>query len=83
MRLKTRCAGAESRPLWYTALTATELALVVAGGVLYTAGAVVYALHAPNPWPRTFGYHEVFHAMVVLAAAAHLIAVALIAGRIG
>lgn len=65
------------------ALTATELALVVAGGVLYTAGAVVYALHAPNPWPRTFGYHEVFHAMVVLAAAAHLIAVALIAGRIG
>lgn len=64
-------------------LTGAELALVVAGGVLYTVGAVVYALHAPNPWPRTFGYHEVFHAMVVLAAGAHLVAVALIAGRVG
>ncbi|HEU5082330.1 MAG TPA: hemolysin III family protein [Acidimicrobiales bacterium] len=65
------------------ALTAGELVLVVAGGVLYTLGAVVYALHAPNPWPRTFGYHEVFHALVVLAAAAHLVTVSLIAGRLG
>lgn len=65
------------------ALTTGELGLVVAGGVLYTLGAVVYALHAPNPWPRTFGYHEVFHALVVLAAAAHLVAVSLIAGRLG
>lgn len=57
-------------------LTGTELALVVLGGVLYSVGAVVYALHAPNPWPATFGYHEVFHLLVVLAAAAHLAAVA-------
>lgn len=60
------------------ALTAPVLALVVAGGVLYTAGAVVYALHRPNPWPATFGYHEVFHALVVVAALAHLVAVALL-----
>lgn len=59
-------------------LTAVELGLVVAGGALYTLGALVYALHAPNPWPRTFGYHELFHSLVVLAAAAHFGAVALI-----
>ena len=58
------------------ALTGTELALVVLGGVLYSVGAAVYALHAPNPWPATFGYHELFHLLVVLAAAVHLAAVA-------
>jgi hemolysin III len=58
------------------ALTGSELALVVLGGVLYSVGAAVYALHAPNPWPATFGYHEVFHLLVVLAAAVHLAAVA-------
>lgn len=56
-------------------LTGTQLALVVLGGVLYSVGAVVYALHAPNPWPATFGYHELFHLLVVLAAAVHLAAV--------
>lgn len=57
------------------ALTGTELALVVLGGVLYSVGAAVYALHAPNPWPATFGYHELFHTMVVVAAAVHFAAV--------
>lgn len=56
-------------------LTGTQLLLVVLGGVLYSIGAGVYAAHAPNPWPATFGYHEVFHTMVVLAAAAHFAAV--------
>jgi hemolysin III len=41
------------------------------GGLLYTLGAVVYASERPNPWPRTFGYHEVFHAFVLAAAALH------------
>jgi hemolysin III len=53
--------------------------LVAAGGVLYTAGAVVYATQRPNPNPRVFGYHEVFHALVILAAAAHFAAVAFFA----
>jgi hemolysin III len=44
--------------------------------VLYTAGAVIYALRKPNPVPGVFGYHEVFHALVVIAAAAHFAAVA-------
>jgi hemolysin III len=49
----------------------TGTALVGLGGVLYTIGAVVYATRRPNPWPRTFGYHEVFHALVIAAAALH------------
>jgi hemolysin III len=50
--------------------------LLAAGGVLYTAGAIVYAAKRPNPWPRTFGFHEVFHLFVILAAAAHFAAMA-------
>ncbi|MET0304603.1 MAG: hemolysin III family protein [Solirubrobacterales bacterium] len=53
--------------------------LVAAGGLLYTVGAVVYATQRPNPSPRVFGYHEVFHALVILAAAAHFAAVAFFA----
>ena len=43
--------------------------LVVAGGMLYTAGAAVYALRRPDPVPAVFGYHEIFHALVIAAAA--------------
>lgn len=50
--------------------------LVVAGAVFYTAGAIVYATQRPDPNPRVFGYHEVFHALVIAAAAAHFAAVA-------
>jgi hemolysin III len=50
-------------------------ALVLAGGVLYTAGAIVYALRRPDPAPRVFGYHELFHALVVAAVACHYVAV--------
>jgi hemolysin III len=53
--------------------------LLAAGGLLYTAGAVVYATQRPNPNPRVFGYHEVFHLFVILAAAAHFAAVAFFA----
>jgi hemolysin III len=53
--------------------------LVAVGGLLYTVGAVVYATQRPNPNPRVFGYHEVFHALVILAAAAHFSAIAFFA----
>jgi hemolysin III len=53
--------------------------LVAAGGLLYTAGAVVYATQRPNPNPRVFGYHEVFHLLVIAAAAAHFAAIAFFA----
>ncbi len=44
------------------------LVFLVIGGVLYTIGAVVYALRRPDPNPEIFGYHEVFHAFVIAAA---------------
>lgn len=53
--------------------------LVALGGLLYTAGAVVYATQRPDPNPRVFGYHEVFHLFVIAAAAAHFAAVAFFA----
>jgi hemolysin III len=52
-------------------------ALLLLGGVLYSLGAVVYARRRPDPIPTSFGYHEVFHTLVVLAAAAHYGAVAM------
>ena len=54
-------------------------ALVAAGGVLYTIGAVVYARSGPDPAPTVFGYHEVFHALVIAAAALQYAAVAFFA----
>lgn len=50
-------------------------ALIVAGGICYTLGAVVYGTRRPDPWPRVFGFHEVFHAFTVVAASLHLAAV--------
>jgi len=54
---------------------AATLVLLLVGGVLYTVGAVIYALRWPDPWPRTFGFHEFFHSATVLAALCHYIAV--------
>jgi hemolysin III len=54
-------------------LGAAGLAL---GGLLYIVGAVIYASGRPNPWPRVFGYHEVFHALVIAAAALHYAVIA-------
>ena len=56
----------------------TGTALVTAGGILYSAGAIIYATKRPNPVPKVFGYHEVFHALVIAAAALHYAVVALI-----
>ncbi len=53
--------------------------LLLVGGVLYTMGAVIYATRKPDPWPRWFGYHEVFHVFVIAGAAVHYVAVAFFA----
>ena len=50
--------------------------LVFLGGALYTLGAIAYATRRPNPAPATFGYHEVFHVLVIGAAAVHFVAIA-------
>ncbi len=54
------------------------VAMLVSGGVIYTIGALVYAARSPDPWPQTFGYHEIFHAMVLIGAACHFALVALV-----
>jgi hemolysin III len=63
-------------PDMFDELGAVAVALVAAGGVLYTSGAVVYALRRPDPAPAVFGYHEVFHLLVIVAAALQFAAVA-------
>jgi hemolysin III len=49
---------------------------LAAGGLLYTIGAIVYASERPNPFPKVFGYHEVFHVLVIVAAALHYAVIA-------
>jgi hemolysin III len=56
-------------------LSLVPLLLLGIGGVLYSVGAVVYARQRPDPWPRTFGFHEIFHALVIAAAATQYTAV--------
>jgi hemolysin III len=53
--------------------------LLVAGGLVYSAGAAVYALRRPDPVPAVFGYHEVFHLLVIGGVAAHFLAISLYA----
>jgi hemolysin III len=64
---------------WLIGELGWRLLPVLAGGLLYTAGAIVYAARRPDPAPALFGYHEVFHALVIAAAAVHFAAVALYA----
>ena len=63
-------------PALKAALGTSAIVLLAAGGLTYSAGAVIYALRRPDPWPRVFGYHELFHALVVAAAGQHFAAVA-------
>jgi hemolysin III len=53
------------------------LVLVAVGGLLYTAGAIVYGFRRPDPWPQLFGFHEVFHSFTILAFLTHYVGVSL------
>lgn len=55
----------------------TSFTLILAGGVTYTAGAVIYARHRPDPLPEVFGYHEVFHLLTIVAGVAFYVVNAL------
>jgi hemolysin III len=68
-------AAAAFPDLWST-LGPSGALMLVGGGLLYTAGAVVYAIQRPNPNPAIFGYHEVFHAFVLAAAVVHFSVIA-------
>jgi hemolysin III len=68
-------AGAVAAPQLLDRAGYVAFGLIAAGGVLYTVGAIAYARGRPNPAPNVFGYHEVFHAFVLAAAACHYAAV--------
>ena len=60
----------------YGAGTGTAVMVLIAvGGALYTIGGVVYGTQRPNPWPRWFGFHEVFHTFTILAFVTHYVGV--------
>jgi hemolysin III len=63
-------------PQLFHRLGALGIVLIVAGGLLYSAGAIVYARKRPDPVPTVFGYHEIFHVLVVAAAALHFAVIA-------
>jgi hemolysin III len=59
------------------AMGTAVIVLVVVGGGLYTLGGLVYGTQFPNPWPRWFGFHEVFHTLTILAFVSHYVGVSL------
>ena len=69
--------GVVALPEIYGGVGLPPLTLAAVGGLLYTAGALVYALRRPDPAPAVFGYHEVFHVLVIAAAACQYVAIAL------
>ncbi|MEJ7799557.1 MAG: hemolysin III family protein [Ilumatobacter sp.] len=71
-------AAVAATPALRDNMTATQLGLVAAGGLAYTIGFPVLLLKRPNPWPRSFGYHEVWHGFTVVAALLHFGAVSLV-----
>ena len=70
-------------PQLATRLNPAAVVLLVVGGLLYTAGAVVYARRRPDPFPTVFGYHELFHALTIVAVACQYVAIAFYIVRAG
>ena len=60
---------------WWESFGLEVIVLLLMGGLSYTAGALVYARRRPDPWPKTFGYHEIFHVSVVFGSVCHFMAV--------
>jgi hemolysin III len=63
-------------PALKASLGTGAVALLAAGGIVYSLGAAVYALRRPDPFPRVFGYHEIFHTLVIAGAGCHFAVVA-------
>lgn len=62
-------------PVLFDSLSPLQFGLILAGGVAYTLGFPVLIARRPDPWPRTFGYHEVWHSFTVVAAGLHFAAI--------
>lgn len=76
MYLGTGWIGAVTLPLVWQAVGAAAVLLIAGGGLTYTVGALVYTFQRPDPIPAVFGYHEIFHILVIVAAGLHYSAVA-------
>jgi hemolysin III len=74
--LAVGCVAVAALPRVFERLSAAPIVLLALGALFYCVGAWVYAFKRPDPWPRTFGFHEVFHSLVILAAASHFVAMA-------
>lgn len=59
----------------YTKLTVTSIEWLIAGGLLYTIGAIIYAFKKPDPFPGIFGFHEIWHVFVILGTSSHFVAI--------
>ena len=70
--------GVITIPQMLTGVGVAGSVLVMVGGAFYTLGALTYAFHWPNPFPRTFGFHEIFHLFVVAAATVQFVAVSFV-----
>jgi hemolysin III len=69
------CLAFPFLPDFFRALGGGGVALILVGGFIYFLGALVYSLKRPNPFPRVFGYHEIFHLLVIAASVFHFVAV--------
>jgi hemolysin III len=72
------CVGGAALPFVWMHVGVAAFALMLAGGLLYIIGALLYHRRRPDPIPAVFGFHEVFHAFVSAAAGAHYVAIALL-----
>lgn len=76
-------AGVAILPQLATRLDPAAVALLGVGGLVYTAGAIIYARRRPDPMPTVFGYHELFHALTIVAVACQYVAIAFFVIRAG
>ena len=75
--------GGLSLPEMHGVVGPASSGLIVVGGLAYILGALIYARKSPDPWPRIFGYHEIFHALVIVGAGLHYGAVMLAVRSVG
>jgi hemolysin III len=70
--------GVVATPQMFSRLGVAATVLLLVGGVLYTVGAVIYGMRRPDPFPTVFGFHELFHVLVIAAATVQFVAVSLV-----
>jgi hemolysin III len=75
--------GIAALPQLERAAGLTAVVLLASGGIAYTAGGIIYALRRPDPLPAIFGYHELFHALTIVALACQYVAIAFFVVRVG